>query len=307
MDRADGYLKVDSPGSMFVQVKWSDPDAQNRNTIFDLAARATQFFKKNADAPKKLYKTPELRNTLEAFLKQTSKQAKKGKIAFESKIKPETKEAGGERTALHFSWTGGGSGQGKIWHCQSCNRVVIAQVVGQGRDNIADVAAQLFASLRDHGQGGWEVWALYDLVAGIPDTFSLKEQKLMSGYLRLDFERFGGERIRIERWGLASISRKKFTLAEWFHEACDLGRQKANDSVEVIQGHSSVEAKGRLRGIIAWTKALRDAAFTFRPATRYEGACWECPETNKIYAVQVWHNARTEGLLEELTERCECH
>jgi hypothetical protein len=304
MSREEGYLKVDSPGTMFVQLKWNDPGLRRPRTLAEVVWRMWRRARKQpAAAPK----PPDLRVTLDAFIKQTGKLARKAKANFDYKVKPETTEAGGERTAHHFSWTGGGQGQGKIWHCKTCGRVVIAQVVGQPKDNVSDVAALLFSTMCDHPQEGWTTWALYDLVAGIPENFALKSQKLMSGYLRLEFERRGGERIVVERWGLANITRKKFTLKEWFLEIAGARSQRMTTQETTAHGHEAVRATGSVRGPLAWFRALRDAAFTFRPATRYDGGCWECPDSNKLYAIQVWHNVRSIGLLDEAVARCECH
>jgi hypothetical protein len=278
MDRDDGYLKVDSPGTMFVQVKWTDPRFKRPSNFGEWVFREWQKRRKGTKASPK---PPDLRNILESFLRQTEKQ--------------------------NFSWTGGGQGQGKIWHCKVCGRVVIAQVVGTAKDNIANVASQMFGSIHCHGEKGWETWALYDLVASIPSDFELKSQKLMSGYLKLEFGRRGGERISVERWGLANISLKKFTLSEWFRKTCELGAYRVKEEDISVQEHEAVRAAGRVRSPLLLASALRDAIGTLRPATRYDGCCWECPETNKLYAVQVWHNVKTEGLLEEVAARCECH
>src|SRR5438552_9033175 len=39
MDRADGYLKIDSPGTMFAQVRWMDPRVTRPRTLGDVLFR----------------------------------------------------------------------------------------------------------------------------------------------------------------------------------------------------------------------------------------------------------------------------
>ncbi|HSV72912.1 MAG TPA: hypothetical protein VLH79_04065 [Chthonomonadales bacterium] len=304
MDRDDGYLKVDSPGTMFVQVKWSNRTGRApRSPIEALYA----WWRRRRDANRQLpLEPPNLRDTLDRFLKQTQKRARKARTPFECKVKPETTEHNGERVAHNFTWTGGGHAQGKIWFCRTCGRSVVAQVVGQGRDNVGAIASALFSSIRDHGDGGWHVWALYDLVVAVPETFNLRAQKLMSGYLRLDFERCG-ERIAIERWGLANVTRRKFTIAEWLETMCGAARYGARGTLATVHGHEAALANGRLRNVGAWAVALFDALRTMRVASIYEGCAWECPETNKIHAIQVWRMRTSEGLLDEVAARCECH
>ena len=99
----------------------------------------------------------DLKSNLEKMFQESAKQAKKAKTTFESSIKAEKIEGeNDERISINFAWSGAGKGQGKIWRCKTCNRVVVAQVVGMGKDqnSIAAVAAQLFATLKDHSEDG---------------------------------------------------------------------------------------------------------------------------------------------------------
>src|SRR5437763_972561 len=105
LDRDNGYLKVDSPGTMFVQMKWTNPGVQRPRTLGDLLL---QLWRKARQKPAPAAPPPDLRALLDTFLKQTEKQSRKSKAAFDSKVKPEMKEADGERTAHNFSWSGGG-------------------------------------------------------------------------------------------------------------------------------------------------------------------------------------------------------
>lgn len=305
MNPGEGYLKVDSPGTMFVQLKWTDPRQAGRPKT--LAGLTLQLWRKWRSKPAKEPEPPDLRALLDNFLKQINKQARKSKAAFDYKVKPETREANEERIAHHFAWTGGGQGQGKIWFCKRCGRTVIAQVVGQARDNVSAIASELFAGMRCHAEDGWNTWALYDLVAGMPAEFQIRSQKLMSGYLQLEFFRHGGERIVLERWGLANVTRKKFTLAEWFAQMRQVRHPGLVESEVSVQEHPAVRVNGWIRGVGAWLRALREARPLHRPAARYDACAWECPETNKTYVVQVWHTVCTTGLLEEVAARCECH
>jgi hypothetical protein len=147
---------------------------------------------------------------------------------------------------------------------------------------------------------------MYDFESEVPEGFILKSQKLMSGYLMLEFERCG-EKVRIERWGLANVTRKKFTLSEWFRHACRVNDQRVKLFDTSVQEHEAVRAAGRIKLLSDWFRAIRDSLQTLSPAARYDGVVWECPVTNKIFAVQTWCNRRTAGLLEEVAARCVCH
>jgi hypothetical protein len=311
MDRDNGYLRVDAPGNsaLTVQIKWMNAakPAQGQGTLYHVLAPHARRLLRRPEPP---VPKPDLRENLEKMLKETAKQAKKAKSAFDSSLKPEKTEGEhGERTAINFSWSGGGRGQGKIWYCETCRRVVIAQVVGMAKDQhaITAIASQLFASLHDHAEDGYERWALYDLQADIPADFRLEAQKLLSGYLQLVFSR-GAERIVLDRWGLANMTKKKFTLDEWFRNYALVGLKRlTRTEMETARGHSVIRYAGRL-SLPGRLKALREAKLSLRRfPSRYKGGIWECEESNKIYAVQVFCQARSEELWAEVVSRCACH
>ena len=312
MDRDNGYLRVDAPGNgtITVQIRWSKPDKpqMSGNSLYamTLAPLLQRFTKK----PLAMTGTPDLKANLEKMFAETSKQAKKSKSTFESNIKPEKIEGpDGERTAMNFSWTGEGRGQGKIWSCSKCKRVVIAQVVGLARDQsaIAAIASQLFSTLHDHSEDGLDLWALYDLQVKVPDDFVLEEQKLLSGYLSLTFGR-KGEKIFVDRWGLANMTLRKFTAVEWFQNNAQVSLKKLKkETVESELDHSVERFSGSLP-IFARMKILKDAKNSLRRfPSKYEGGVWVCYESNKIFSLQVMSSKLTENLFTSSLDRIVCH
>jgi hypothetical protein len=309
MDRDNGYLRIDGPqtGSMSVQIRWQDAvkPPEPRLSLYYLLAERWRVWRKlpALPAPK-----PDLKANLDKILKETAKQAKKNKASFDSTVKPERTEGEqGERTAMSFSWTGIGRGQGKIWYCSVCRRIVVAQVLGtQKQSALANVAAQLFATLHDHGVDGYDLWALYDLEMEVPTDFRLDEQKLLSGHLQLTFGR-NGERIVVDRWGLANMTLKRFKVDEWFRNNAGVNLKRLTSHEDETRGHPVTRFEGSL-SLFDRLKMLREARGALRRfATRYEGGAWNCPESNKIYSVQVYSNRRTIGLWSELVRRCRCH
>ena len=311
MERESGYLRVDAPGNsaVTVQIRWTDasrPESGPTTGYALLAPVVRRWLRR----PEPMPKTPNLKTNLEKMFQETAKQAKKAGAKFESSIKAERSEGpAGERAAMNFSWTGAGRGQGKIWYCSHCHRVVIAQVVGLTRDQgtIAAVASQLFSSLQDHGQDGYDLWALYDLEVEIPDDFRLQEQKLLSGYLSLTFGR-KGEKIILDRWGLANLTLKKFKLEEWFQNNIPVRlKSLKQDEVETEQGHSVSHYTGRIP-LMLFLRLLRDTVGSMRLfPTRYESGVWECAASNKIFALQTLRSRKSETLWRDVADRCVCH
>lgn len=311
MDRESGSLRVDAPAnsSLSVQIRWHNaalPDQGPPTAYTFLAYKVREVLKRPAPPAPAI----DLKANLERILKETAKQTKKGKGAFDYTLKPEKTEGDtDERSAIAFSWTGVGRGQGKIWRCSVCNRVVVAQVIGTSKDatQIGVIASQLFATLHDHGQDGYDLWALYDLETEVPDDFRLEEQKLLSGHLHLVWGR-GGEKIVLDRWGLANMALKRFTLDEWFRNTARIATGGlTHDGDTLAQGHETTHYTGGL-GALSRLRLLREAKNGLRNfPTRYEGGAWVCDETNKIFSVQTLHSKRTENLWRDIVARVRCH
>lgn len=308
MDRDNGYLRIDAPAdaTLTVQIRWMNAAIPQQKNGYTLLA---PYFRKWLKRPEPETPAPDLRSNLEKLLKDTAKQSRKAKSTFDSTIKPEKTEGEhDERQAMNFSYTGEGRGQGKIWYCKTCKRLVIAQVVGMAKDGaaIANVASQLLGSLKCHSDDGWETWALYGLEIGIPLDFQLETQKLTSGHLHLAWAR-GGERIWVDRWALANMTLKKFTLSEWFNlnAVLSVGKLSKDDGAGVVP-FETVRRKGKVSGF-NWIKAMREAKMRLRRfPTRYEGGIWHQPDANRMVVVQTLHSKKTENLWQEIVKRCAC-
>ncbi len=310
MERENGYIRADAPGdtALTVQIRWQDASDTERKigTLYDVfAPKVRKLF--NRPAPEQ--KPPDLRRLLDKVLKDAAKSAKKAGAGFESSTRPEKLEGDDlERTAIPFSWLGGGRGQGKIWHCTKCNRVVVAQVIGIARDGgqVQSVAAGLFATLRDHSADTLDLWALYDLQVKVPVTFRLHQQQVMSGHLRLVFLR-GGEMIVIDRWGLASMTLKKFKLEEWLAANVTVKLKSMEQAKVILQsGHEAKVFSGRL-SLTDRLKVFRSARGLARPlAVRFEGGVWLCENENRIYTVQALTSRKTTDLWKLVADTVMC-
>src|SRR5690349_10188008 len=102
MDRDNGYLRVDSPGSgtMTVQIRWTNAARPSEGPPSGYTLLAP-YIRKLFRRPEPPIPKPDLKSSLEKMLKETEKQAKKAKSAFESSLKPERTEGeNNERTSI---------------------------------------------------------------------------------------------------------------------------------------------------------------------------------------------------------------
>jgi hypothetical protein len=311
MERDSGYLRIDAPANstLSVQIKWiqAAKPAQASPSLFTLMAPQIQRFFRRGPEP---MASVNLRDNLDRLIKETAKAAKKSKATFDSTVKSEKIEGeNGERRAMNFSWVGAGKGQGKIWHCTECDRIMMAQVVGMQKDQsaIPSIASQLFSTLQDHGRNGLDLWALYGLELEVPDTFRLESQQILSGHQRLVFGH-GGERIYVNRWGLANMALRKFTLAEWFkHHAATRTDKFTEQECTSASGHPIHRWSGKI-GIGAKLRALRESKGSLKPMPAvYDGGIWLCEASNRIYTIETLMGSRSTPVWEEIVSRCACH
>ena len=188
MDRDNGYLRVDAPGSssLTVQIRWTNaakPQQEGPPTAYSLsrAARCAKWLRR----PEPPVPKTDLKANLEKMFKETAKQAKKAKAAFESSIKPEKTEGAdgrAHRDQLLLDRRRARTGQDLALQHLPPHRDRAGGRAGEGSGaRSRAMASQLFATLQDHRTDGYDLWALYDLQIGIPDDFRLEEQKLLSG------------------------------------------------------------------------------------------------------------------------------
>ena len=271
-DEKNGYFRVDSTGSLTLEVKWS-----------------------------KAGKQVDLHEKLDAYLNDLRRKSRKRKISFEHKIK--SKDSG----MLIFTWRSDRKAQGRLWRCDECSRVIIAQVSGSPSDDVSNVASFVLQSIEDHSEDGWRTWAMYDLIADVPSDYALEKHQLMSGYIQLLFRK-GINRLIIERWGLADVALRKSSLKEWFAARALYDLQPYRYSAEDVEfeGESGIQITGRRYGLRQVLKSAYEYATLRKPAASLDGYVWVCQESNKIYSVQSLHS-RNENILDDVLERVECH
>ena len=271
-DEKSGYFRVDSTRSMALEAKWSSASSQ-----------------------------ADLRGMLERYLSDLKRKSRKRRIDFDYRIK--SKEHG----ALSFTWQADRRAVGRLWRCDECSRVVIAQVSGAPSDNVAEAASLILPSFEDHSDEGWRTWAAYDLIAEVPPGYRLEKHQLMAGYIQLVFRK-RSNRLVIERWGLADVALKKTTLADWYAERVrnDFRYYRYTVAAVDAEDEPALRITGKRRGVRQLVRSLGETVIRRRPAVFLDSYVWLCKESNKIYSVQSVHS-KPEQILDEVVERVECH
>jgi hypothetical protein len=269
-DAKEGYLRIDSPGTLVAEVRW----AQAKKAV-------------------------NVRKRLDDYLNLVERQAKKRKVPFTGRIKPSEDWQG----ALEFNYRADRKVRGFIRQCPHCRRVVIAQVSGDKDDAVVNVATQLLDTLQDHSEDGWWTWALLGLVVRLPERFALVKSQVMSGYLMLQFRNRYTE-VSVERWGLADVTLKRWTLDEWALRATEWRRIRAQHTRDEVEGHPAVHVRGLRRSPTIWLRRKVER-FILRRPEEIHGAVWHCEPSNRIYSVRVERG--TQELLEQIVASVQCH
>jgi hypothetical protein len=284
---SEGYLKVASPDTRYVEVKWNQPKG-----------------------------TLSVPTALEGYFDKLRKAAKRSRQELKLKLKPRGLSAvrPQKQAPIPYSWEADKKALGCIWHCGECNRMVIAEVVGELDDDLS-IAAEMLRGLRDHGETlteddattRWNTWALYGLTVPAPESYTVEKQVLMTGHQRFRL-RERGSSLQADRWGLAEIALRGATLRQWYEsrESGWLSRYAYQVEETELHGHPALRFSGRDRVPFAALKLLKAAQTMTWPRFFLHGYVWHCTESNRIYAV-MGEQPRRSGLLETVVGRMRCH
>jgi hypothetical protein len=278
-ESANGYLRADSLEGYFVQIKWSEK--------------------------KGVVSVPD---SFDSYIRDLQNTAKKGRRQIEFKVKPRAL-AGVRRSQdapITYSWVSDQKALGLIYHCGECNRLVIAEMVGPTNGDFS-MAGPILASLREHGEGGWNTWGVHGLIAEVPDEFQLEKQTLVTGHVMLRF-RSRSRLLILQQWGLANVALKGTDVAEWYEyqERNRLGRFAYRRDRSSFRGHDALRISGRDKIMPGIAKAVQQLSALTRPSLGFDACVWHCEETNRIYAISAEHR-RGDDIFDRVLERLPCH
>lgn len=173
---------------------------------------------------------------------------------------------GGERRALAM-----------LSLCEECERAVHVQLL-EGKDGLPrSLGRTVFASLRDHSDGGWVPWRFLDVEFSAPAAMRLAAKSLQTGCIRMNLSE-RGRRLEFVRVSLAQVLLAEKGLEEWFggFYGASLKRRRFRVSPAQFKGHQGLKLEGR-----AWLVVNPLALVGRRRIVR--ARCWHCEPSNRIF------------------------
>lgn len=284
----NGYLRVESPETLFLQVKWWE----KRGVV-------------------------SVPDALDAYIRDLQKKGRgggrlslRGRKGNDLEFKRGPRQLSGirspEQAPVTYSWRGEQRALGVVWHCGHCKRLMIAEVVGRHEDDFS-VAAGILGSIREHGEGGYNPWGMYGLFVEAPFFFQLEKHQLMTGYMRLAF-RHRSRTLVVQRWGLSDVVLRETHLKEWYdyRDRDALSRYRYRYEETEVCGHPGLRIVGREKALPGLFKAGNQLTSFSTPSLFVEGYVWECAESKKIFAITAQTGRRDETLAGVMKRFC-CH
>lgn len=276
-DVRSGYLRVDDEHQPRLEVKWS-------NAGVNLDQALTRYL---------------------GQLTKKARRADKVEITRDTRLVSNRQQPG--KRLECFSWQSHSQqAHGLIWRCEHCRRTLIVQVLGSRAEELAPLARGVLGSLEDHERDGCYTWALYGFCVDVPKEFELMRQKLMAGYLDLQFEQ-GRRRLRVTRWGMAQMALGARSVPHWV-EIEYLRRRDVHWRAFPLQqeGHPAAGLGGERRRPFHWLRKQAEYLLRFRSAIIFSGKVWYCEPSNRLYAVEEVH-ARDRACWPRVADSIRCH
>lgn len=263
-DEKDGYLRLDGEEMPRLELKW----AQSKKKKPDLGRVLDEYFK----LVRKNYKRKEAKLHIQRHVNLVRDES-----VFEG------------REVVSFTWKGDIRANGIIFHCHTCKRITIVQVMGHLKENLRATTVRILQSVQDHPSEQNVLWSAYKLNVEVPRRYRLGKHQLLSGYLLFSFAD-GSRKISIERYGVADVTLKDQDLESWFRlkYAKAIGgygfeitsrMHDGDEHLRVIGEQTRVTDRIPFAPVLAVDKVMRRQVFAAH--------LWRCHKSNRIYVVQA--------------------
>ena len=238
-------------------------------------------------------------DTVTAYLKKLAKRARKQGRDFSSQRGLKLASPP-EKQVECYRWATDRQGMGMMSRCTACGRAVHLQLLGGLDEALKGLARTVFASLRDHSDGGVHLWSFFDVEFRSPAGFGLLRHGLQAGCIRMLFGQ-GRTRLEFIRVSLAQVVLGQKGLAEWFPRfyAKALKRRSYAVREAELRGHAGIVLEGR-----PWLLVNPLRLFGRRRSVR--AVVWHCEETNRLFACCFDGPESEVGILSDAVDGFRC-
>jgi len=276
-DRKKGYLRVDDQRMPRLQVKWSQGRADLDKKLAEYAKRLTR-----------------------------GRRGRSSGIEVDTEARFVGSRAKPKKHVRTFAWRGRECGMGVLWNCDVCKRAVLAQVSWLQEERYHDIARDVLLSLEDHGNEGWEPWAIDGFAFLAPQDYELVGWRRLTRYLEMTLQR-GAEKIKVARWGMVPLVLNGRSVGDWYRDV-NGGRRDVRWWLEEmeIKGHEGAAAWGERRRLAGRLRRRAAELLGRSPAVDFAAVAWHCPQANRLYAVESIYAGEGEAL-KGVVDSIVCH
>ncbi len=318
--RARGDLRVDDENGVRLELRWEDATKTP-----DVGKSVTNF--------------------LQTLQKDAKKRQSAFQNVAGTRIVSRSKKRKEQVTS--FGWIGDAKaaascGFGAAWYCSTCNRVTFAHIVGQPNEKSAKIerlASEILGPLECHGEGGWESWSLFDLKIEIPTEFELGRAQILLNKIEMEWVRprpagmpgWGkrAERFKLWRFPAATALLSDTNLERWTkwnllepHKQLHWTQVESNsespdsdpsDSESFdfepvkVSGHEALWYRGDIKDPRQRLPSLVFDRLLRRSTPKPQLWVWNCPDSNRIWAVEAETSASNIHIAEEVLDSVQCH
>jgi len=281
------------------------------------------------ETPQGAMNAERLERSVSHFLSLLERNAKKKKQPFQAADHPHIAARSRKHKAqlVNFGWTGDmddplvAHGWGTVWHCTECNRVVVAHLIGRGREKpgaAQRLAADVLNAMECHGHGGWQAWSVFGLSVEIPTEFALSRAKLQTGRLEIEWQRplppglrgwqSRPERIALCRVAAANVLLEYESLESWTRRTAILpNKHTAFDEPQetTVDGEGALLFDGMPRLLRQRMAQGVRARLLRQSVPRAELRVWHSTRANKILVLETELTPQNHHVVEDVLDSLE--
>jgi len=254
-----------------------------------------------------------LREHAEAILSKMAKEAKKRGEEFSQSV--DTKLVGRHqvkgRDVLTFSWAGRYIGEGMLWWCGKCGKVLVAHVIGVKGERLKELAKKLFTSISDHSEDEWHSWKLFGLDLKVHSSMRLCGHKVEAGFVRFQFKRGDEDSLEVARWSTADLMLKGTTLDKLAAQVLKEHLKKFEISYRHVQfgssSHEGIELYGKAKMPLKTFQLFLRQLTKRSLMPKLRGLMWKCDNTNRLFLVLAITASEGMSEFEHVINSFKCH